>query len=117
MYGMTGPLMRVNAATQAVFDAWDDRGAGAEDNLVRLTQEGKVNVNATAAYKCTMLHTAAANNWTRWALLLLGRGAKVDARNSIEETPLLVRDLQKKTCCAIVVATHARACVQQTYRN
>lgn len=50
-----------------------------------------MNVNATAAYKCTMLHTAAANNWTHWALVLLSMGAKVDARNSIEETPLLVR--------------------------
>lgn len=91
MYGMTGPLMRVNAATQAVFDAWGERGAAAEDALIQLTQTPNVNVNATAEYKCTMLHTAAAANWARWALLLLGMGAKVDARNSVEETPLLVR--------------------------
>lgn len=91
MYGMTEPLMRVNDVTQSVFDAWSERGSEAEETLMALTKEPKVNVNATAAYKCTMLHTAAAHNWTRWALLLLGLGAKADPRNSIEETPLLVR--------------------------
>lgn len=90
MYGLSEPLMRVNAATQAVFDAWAEPGGDAEEALIGLTKAPKVNVNATAAYKCSMLHTAAANNWTRWALQLLSQGAKVDPRNSVEETPLLV---------------------------
>eukprot|EP00892_Ulva_mutabilis_P002916 jgi/Ulvmu1/12625/UM093_0018.1 len=90
MYGVADPLMRVNAPTQAVFDAWDARGADAQATLIELTREPKVNVNATAAYKSTMLHKAAASNWTRWALQLLSLGAKVDPRNSVEETPLLM---------------------------
>lgn len=87
-----GPTVRVNAATRTVFELLEGFGA-TDEALLEATRAPGVDPNAIGpeGMGCTMLHTAALQGRKEWAQLLLQIGARVDAKNQMQETPLHVR--------------------------